>query len=292
MKIVFHIGAHCTDQDRLVRSLLKNRESFSRQGIIIPGPGRYRKVLREVVTKLRGEPANKDAQDVILEAATDDDEINLLFFSNESFISLPSRAIEDGAFYPRAFKTSWLRNTFPENEVTFAIGLRNPATFIPALFAQQGGSQISFHEFITGTDPQTLSWSDVITRIRESNPDSEVIAWSNEDSALIWPDIMRAVTNLPPQEPVVGQLDLIAGLMTSDGLARLRTYLEEKPPADEIARRRIVSAFLNKYAIDSEIFEEIDLPGWSQALIDDLTRRYEEDLQQISRMEGVRLLTA
>ncbi len=38
MEIVYHLGAHCTDEDRLLRCLLKNRGILAQQGIIVPGP--------------------------------------------------------------------------------------------------------------------------------------------------------------------------------------------------------------------------------------------------------------
>ena len=48
MRIVYHLGAHCTDEDRLVRCLLKNRATLAEQGIVVPAPTRYRKLLREI----------------------------------------------------------------------------------------------------------------------------------------------------------------------------------------------------------------------------------------------------
>ena len=54
MRIVYHLGAHCTDDDRLVRCLLKNRALLADQGITVPSPTRYRKLLRDTVMQLRG----------------------------------------------------------------------------------------------------------------------------------------------------------------------------------------------------------------------------------------------
>ena len=42
MRIVYHLGAHCTDDERLMRCLLKNRDVLSAQGIVVPGPSKYR----------------------------------------------------------------------------------------------------------------------------------------------------------------------------------------------------------------------------------------------------------
>ena len=57
-------------------------------------------------------------------------------------------------------------------------------------------------------------------------------------------------------------------------------------------RRRIVAAFLGKFAIDEALEEEIDLPGWTDETVEELTRRYDEDLLDIARIPGVRVITA
>ena len=40
MDIVLHAGAHCTDEDRLVKCLLKNKDLFLQRGVAGPGPSR------------------------------------------------------------------------------------------------------------------------------------------------------------------------------------------------------------------------------------------------------------
>ena len=57
MRIVYHLGAHCTDEERLVRCLLKNRATLADQGIVVPAPTRYRKLLRDTAVQLKGQPA-------------------------------------------------------------------------------------------------------------------------------------------------------------------------------------------------------------------------------------------
>ena len=45
MEIAFHLGAHCTDENQLLRSLLDDKGRLADQGICVPGPGRYRDVI-------------------------------------------------------------------------------------------------------------------------------------------------------------------------------------------------------------------------------------------------------
>ena len=67
MRIVYHLGVHCTDEDRLVRCLLKNRATLAEEGIAVPSPTRYRKLLRDAATQLRGAPASDDTAAMILD---------------------------------------------------------------------------------------------------------------------------------------------------------------------------------------------------------------------------------
>ena len=60
MRIVYHLGAHFTDDERLLRCLLKNRDVLAQHDIVVPGPNRYRRLLRETATKLKGKAATVD----------------------------------------------------------------------------------------------------------------------------------------------------------------------------------------------------------------------------------------
>ena len=70
-------------------------------------------------------------------------------------------------------------------------------------------------------------------------------------------------------------------------MARFQAYLGSHPPQSQLQLRRVIAAFLDKYAIPEEIEEEVDLPGWDARLVDDLTRAYEEDVIRIGGMDGV-----
>ena len=67
MRIVYHLGAHFTDEERLLKCLLKNREVLSAHGIVVPGPKRYRNLLRDTAIQLKGNAASRDTQALILD---------------------------------------------------------------------------------------------------------------------------------------------------------------------------------------------------------------------------------
>ena len=58
MHIVLHAGVHATDEDRLIKCLLKNTESFAALDVAVPGPSRYRRLLRDALHAMAdGDPA-------------------------------------------------------------------------------------------------------------------------------------------------------------------------------------------------------------------------------------------
>jgi hypothetical protein len=288
MQVAIHLGAHCTDEDRLLRTLLRNKDVLARQGIAVPGPGRYRNVLREAAEKLQGEPASQETRDILLDGILDDDSARRVVLTHESFICVPTRVFEGGILYEKAgYKPMWLRNLFPGDEVEFFLAIRNPATFIPAVFHHKWQKRDNFHQFLQGTDVGEVRWSDVIVAIRESNPDTPLTVWCNEDTPLIWPEVLQRVSGHAPGTRIKGGLDILAEIMKREGKRRLRRYLADNPPKSERQRRRILAAFLEKYAIEEAVEEELDVPGWTDATVAELTLNYERDLDEIAAIPGV-----
>ena len=64
MQLVLHAGAHFTEEDRLLRCLLNNKGDFSKRGVAVPGPGKYRSLLRDTIAAMVDAPPAPDARDV------------------------------------------------------------------------------------------------------------------------------------------------------------------------------------------------------------------------------------
>ncbi len=291
MRIVYHLGAHCTDEERLIRCLWKNRVPLGHQGIVVPGPTRYRALLRDTAITLKGRPASRDTQALVLDQIMDEDRADRLILSWDNFLSYPQWVIRDRRLYPAAGeRIRAFTQIFPEIEAEFHLSIRNPASFLPALFAKQRGRP--YEEFIGNADPRTLSWSAMVEEIRTLNPDAPLTIWCDEDTPLIWPEVLRSVSGHAPDTLLVETDELLASLMPPDGLTRMNSYLAANPPASITQRRRVVSAFLDKFALPDQIETEIDLPGWDEDLIDDLDDAYARDISRIRSMEGVTFLSA
>lgn len=290
MQVVFHLGAPCTDGDLLVKSLLKNRAGLAEGGVIIPPPGRYRPVIRDTSRALKGRPANPDVQEALLDAIVDEAQINRLVLSDPRFICINRLVIQGAQIWPMIGRqTTNLRALFPEAQVEFFIGMRDPATLIPALFAASRFSD--FEEFIENMQPHAVAWSEMLRRLRTEQPDAPVTVWCNEDTPLLWGQIMREMADVPYDSELTGADDLVQTIMEKSGFRRMQQYLSENATTSEMQRRRIVGAFLDRYAIDGEIEEELDLPGWTDDLITEMSQAYEDDMAEVARIPGVTFLT-
>lgn len=289
MQIVYHIGANCTDQDRLLKSVLKNAETFAQLGVKVPGPGKYRSLIRETIQSLDGKEPAPDTREILLDAILDDDQCDRLVMSNSRFMCVHKRVLENGIFYGLAEqKLRGLANLFPKDEIEIFLGMRNPATFIPAIF---GDSAIdSFSDFMHGTDPLDLRWSDLVTRIRTILPHASLTVWCNEDTPLIWARLIRELAGVDALTKITGGFDLLSAIMSADGMRAFVTYIKANPPQTEQQKRRIIAAFLEKYALEEEVEDEIDIPGWTQDTLSQLTANYEEDIYRIERVEGVNFI--
>ncbi len=292
MQVAIHLGAHCTDEERLLKTLLQNKGPLAKECISIPGPGRYRKTIVRAAQKLHGEVASKSSRDMLIDSIVDDDSTERVVLTFEHFMCVPGRIFENGLLYDKAgFKPKWLRSLFPDLTVEFFLAIRNPATFIPAAFHHKDNNVDDFEAFLDGVDLEQIRWSDVILAIKESNPDSQITVWCNEDTPLIWTEVIREVSGHDPFTKLNGGFNVLATIMKKEGMRRLRTYLSTHPPQTETQRRRILVAFLDKYAMEEAVEEELDVPGWSEELVTRLTENYEEDLHEISHLPGVKFIS-
>ena len=294
MRIVYHLGAICTDEERLLRCLLKNRGLLAQQGIVVPGPNRYRSLLRDTVISLRGQAATVDTQALVLDQIMDEDQADRLILSWDSFLSLPPWVMEGGLYKAAGERVRAFSQIFPQIAAEFHLAIRNPATLLPALFAKQATDKKrgkTYDQFIGKIDILDLRWSDVIAQIREMNPDVPLTIWCDEDTPLIWPEVLQAVTGHAPDTVLEDRDELLAQIMSPEGLDRMNTYLASHPTPTPALRRKVVSAFLDKFALPDRIEMEVDLPGWTEETVADLTLAYDHDVARIARMPGVTFLT-
>jgi hypothetical protein len=228
-------------------------------------------------------------REVILDAVGEDGPVERLVFSHESLLCFPVNAIGPEGLYPTsAARVAAYANLFPGAEAEVFIALKNPATLVPALLDRT--AEASYEMLMSGSSPASLRWAPVIRRILAQTPGVALTLWCAEDLPLLWPEVLRAIAGVPPEEMLEGDYDLLAALMTDEGLARLKEFFDGHHPRRPAQRRRATAAFLQKYARPEELEVEIVLPGWTEALVAAMTEAYDEDCAEIAGLPGVTFL--
>lgn len=291
MKLVLHAGVHFTEEDRLMKCLLRNADDFAAKGVMVPGHSKYRGILRETLNAMVSAPPSEMARDVLMDAILDDGEAERVILSDANFFRTPKTAVVQGMFYPAApVRMMRMAQIFDRDEVEIFIGIRNPATVLPILYSKSENKDSA--AFWGGRDPRDVVWSDTIDLLRQSVPNVPITVWCNEDTPLIWAHIIRQMAGLADDQKIIGGFDLLSSIMSSEGMKRFRAYLKDHPVMTEHQKRRAIAAFLDKYALDDEVEEELDMPGWTAELVDEMSDIYDADVAAIAEMPGVRVLMA
>lgn len=290
MQVVFHCGVHGTDLYRMVKTLLQNRDWLLRNGIEPVTPNRHRDVFGEALSALNGGRATPDMEQVMLDAVLDTDEPRRIIFSTPTFLGKAERALSrDGLYASAGEKMAALANLFPTAQVEFFMGLKNPATLIPFVLAQEGSG--TYAEVMGGVDPESLRWAPTIRRILAALPGRRLVVWCHEDTSLIWPEVVRRIATMPSDVPLKAGLQILGDILHPDGIKMIRDAMAQETRLTIESRRRIFSAALQKHALPDQIEVELNLPGWNQGMVDRISAAYDEDMAEIAALSGVEFIT-
>lgn len=290
MEIALHLGVHCTDDERLLRVLLRNRSRLTEAGMAVPSPRTYRAMLPKLVRSLRGSPAGADVQEMVRDALIGEARPSRLILSHENLSCFPTNAVgPNGLYASLPQRLAALANIFPADDCTFFVAVRNPATLVPEVLSRARIDHPAAH--LGAVDPLDLRWGPVLRRMLEAVPDARVLLWCNEDTPLLWPDILHAVAGSDGAAPLEGEDDMLMMLLSDEGLVALQTHLAEvEGPFGPVERREITARFLERYARPEEMETSIDMPGWSADLIEEMTCVYDEDVAEVAALPGVEFL--
>ncbi|MEM6888895.1 MAG: hypothetical protein AAF636_12235 [Pseudomonadota bacterium] len=289
MKLILHAGAHFTEEGRLMKCLLRNADHLSAQGVMVPGPGRYRELLRKTFNAMRDGTLLPLAREELEEAIFDKRQTGRVVLSNANLFGVPRAAIHEGYFYPKAAeRMEHLRELFPDVEMELYFALRNPASFLSHLheFLREHAGVAAYEHM----DPRGLRWSILLKQIRDAAPDVPITVWCAEDAPLIWGELVRDMSGLDPSHRVTGAFDLLAEIMTQEGYSRFETYITSRRELSDQQVRRVIAAFLDKFALEDAVEEELSMPGWSEALVQSATEVYDEDVAYIGQLPGIDLI--
>tara|TARA_R110002012_G_scaffold17811_1_gene66371 strand:+ start:137 stop:1012 length:876 start_codon:yes stop_codon:yes gene_type:complete len=289
MQLVLHTGAHYTEEERLLKSLLANKAMLAKRGTCVPGPSTYRGLFRDTLNAMYKSSVSAGARDVLLDAVLDDSEADRAILSDANFFRTPATAMIEGMLYPAApVRMMRMVQLFPDDELQIFMAIRNPATLLPILYDVSGDN--SDAHFWGTKDPLDIRWSDTLGLLRDSAPEIAVTVWCNEDAPLIWGNILREMTGVPANQPIAGEFDLLETIMSKEGMKRFLSYLEAHPEISGAQQQRVISAFLDKFALEDALEEELDMPDWTDELVEEMTENYDQDVLRIQQIPGIRFL--
>lgn len=288
--MVFHLGVHCTDGDRLLKTLLRNRDWLLRNGTEIVTPNRHRGLFEEALMALNGGSATPEMEQIMLDAILASDSPRRVVMSSPTFMGAPGRVCgrNEGLYPQMGSRAAALANLFPRVRPEFFLAIRNPATLLAEVLPVFAGG--GYDKLLQGNRPQDLRWRDAIRRLARSVPGRRIVIWCHEDVPLIWPEIVRLAGNMPSDAPLAGALVYMHEILGDEGVARLRAALGDRDQMSVQQRRQLCAGILDEHAADEAFDQVIDLPGWTQQMVDEVTALYRADVAEIAGLPGVEFI--
>ena len=130
----------------------------------------------------------------------------------------------------------------------------------------------------------------MIARIRRAAPNAQLTVWCNEDTPLIWEQLIRLQTGLAPNVPVTGQYDLLAQIVTPEGMEAFTQAKAQAAQKSNGALQNLIADVMEEFAVPEQVEDAIDWPELDADTVAALTAAYEDDLEVIAQMEGVTLI--
>ncbi|AUH32595.1 hypothetical protein [Paracoccus tegillarcae] len=286
MQIVYHMRVHGTDDDRMVKTLLNNRDWMHANHTEVLTPNRLRGVFDEALTALQGGSATPEMEQIMLDAILSSDDPERVLCSMPGFLGAMSKAVTPQGLYPGiANRMAAMANLFPSSETEFFLALKNPVTLLQSLMMLSPAR--NFELMVQDVELSKLRWAPTIQRIVNSLQGRRLVLWRHEDSPLIWPEIIRLIAQMPTDAALKDGLGFVYELLSPEGSARLEKSLAGRDQLTIAARRDICIEHLAAHAMPAKINEEVSLPGWTQEMVDEITQQYHADTAEIAVLPGV-----
>lgn len=290
MQIVFHCGVHTTDNGRISQLLDRNEDRLRADHTELVPPARHRGLFRNPLQSLSGGTATKEMEDVLLDAILQNDHTERAILSTPGLLGVPSAATgKDGIYPSMGYRLSSLANLFPSCDAEFFIAIRNPATMLSDL--AQGMSERNRQSLLSACQYFELRWNETIRRLAQSAQGRRVVIWCDEDTPLILPEIVRLLGHISPEIPLKGDQDFLKELLTPQGQELLAADNTAQEPSAIEERRNLYSHLLRKHAAEDALEQRIELPGWTQDIVDEVTELYYHDIEEIAELPGVEFVS-
>lgn len=289
MQMVFHLGVHGTDRDRLLKTLLNNRAALQGIGTEVVTPNRHRGLFDEALASLNGGTATPEMEQIMMDAMLESDDPKRIVMSTSTFMGAPGRAVGRDGLYPQiGMRAAALSRLFPSAQTEFFLAMRNPATLLAEVLPQFSGG--GYDDLMQGNHPLQLRWRLAIQKLVRSVQGRRLVLWCHEDVPLIWPEVVRLIGALPDGVPLAGNMPYMFDLLGPSGMEKLRAAMAGRDQTNVVQRRQIYSDVLAAHALPEVLEQTVDLPGWTQELVDQVTENYRADVAEIAVLPGVEFI--
>lgn len=291
MQVAIHAGAAFTDEGHLLTSLLANASAMSDRSVVPLTAQDGRLFVKTMSDALAQDVAISVAGKKLAETLPDDPEVERAIVSSDKFFGPRRTALLNGQIYPFAGqRTAYTQQLLEGTKIELFFGLANPGFFIPKVL-------MSLHKqnrdaILRSTDLSCLSWLSMIEDLTDLAPDVQLTLWANEDTPLIWGDVVRAISGLPDDAPLEDEYALATSLLTNDGQRKFAAMISQVGVQSKEALQNALAKTFEDHVRPELIEEEIDLPGWTSDVIAAFSELYEQDLEKIETMPNVRFLKA
>jgi hypothetical protein len=177
---------------------------------------------------LKTAPAAEGARDVLLGAIMDEEDADRLILSNVDFFGAPRAAVRRGILHPfAAERIAQIPKLLPDDEIEMFMALRYPARLLPAMFEHL--PKPSMTSFLGVDEPCDICWSDTIHAIRIAAPDLTITVSCNENTPLLWLQIIHKIARLELGGEILDEFDLLNKNMSKEGMQRFAAYVKSHP---------------------------------------------------------------
>lgn len=289
MQVVIHAGVAFTDEGQIIDLFETNAELLRDHEVSIFGFGTYKRHFRTALDALETGSETAAIRDGFLKRLPRNTRVERAILSTPRFLGELPTAVMDGQFYPLAGqRIAYLGDVFEGTQLELFIALRNPGAFVPRALMRL--PETDRQRILAETDLSCLSWLTLIDNIRDLAPDVNITLWSDETSPLIRGDVARAMAGLSKDVPLDQEYALLSSLVSSTGQHEIQALLETHPPEGTPALRADLGRIFEEFALPEAIEEELDLPGWSNEIIEAFTELYEQDLAMLKHMPEIRFI--
>ncbi|SLN51813.1 hypothetical protein ROA7450_02615 [Roseovarius albus] len=289
MQIVFHTGAHLTDEDRLIKCLQRNREMLEKHDVNVPGLAAYRKWIRSAFGENESSNISAMVSKEVYESVVGRSGANRHIISNPGFFGTEKMSFRNGQFYRMAeHRIDAMSKLFPSAQLEMFMSIRNPASFLPTIYYKYfdlTGQKRLYENMLT-----SVRWSDFFMRIHQAFPDIPITVWCNEDTPVIWGKILQTFANINASIEFEGQFTLLNDILSEVGLEQFQSFMQNHKGLSEEQKQQVIIAFIEKFGREEALEQEIDLPNWNDELTDAMTETYEDDLERLAHIPNLNVI--